>query len=74
MTTIEAAKFKEQCLYLLEHLDDDELTITKHGKPIAKVIRFNHNDGDLIGSLKHKTQIRGDIYSTGIQWDVNARS
>lgn len=74
MTTIGVTKFKEQCLSLLDRLDDEGLTITKHGKPVAKVIRFNHNDGDLIGSLKHKTQIRGDIYSTGIQWDVNAQS
>lgn len=74
MTTIGATKFKEQCLSLLDHLDDEGLTITKHGKPVAKVIRFNQHDGDLIGSLKHKAQIRGDIYSTGIQWEVDAKS
>ena len=38
MKTIGAAKFKEQCLALLDQLDADGLVITKHGKPIARVV------------------------------------
>ena len=29
---------------------------------------------DLIGSLRHKVEIRGDIFSTGIQWEPDAQS
>ena len=35
---ISASQFKEQCLSLLDHLDPDGLVITKHGKPVAKLI------------------------------------
>ena len=37
MKTVGAAKFKEQCLALLDRLDPDGLVITKHGKPVAKL-------------------------------------
>ncbi len=35
MKTIGAAKFKEQCLALLDRLDADGLVVTKHGKPVC---------------------------------------
>ncbi len=74
MKTIGAAKFKEQCLALLDQLDADGLVVTKHGKPVARVVPYEQQDADLIGSLRHKIKIRGDILSTGIRWDANAQS
>ena len=74
MKTIGAAKFKEQCLALLERLDADGLVVTKHGKPIARVLPFMNEGSDLIGSLSHKVKIRGDILTTGIPWEANAES
>ena len=74
MKTIGAAKFKEQCLALLDQLDDDGLVITKHGKPIARVVPCDQQDTDLIGSLRHKIKIRGDILTTGVRWDADAKS
>ena len=35
--------------------------ITKHGKPDARVIPFEQQEADLIGSLRHKIKITGDI-------------
>ena len=72
MQTIGAAKFKEQCLALLDQLDADGLIITKHGKPVARVIPYERQWGDLIGSLRHKITIKGDIFSTGIRWDAES--
>ena len=72
MKTIGAAKFKEQCLSLMDQIADEGLVITKHGKPVARLIPFHENDGDLIGSLKHKIEIRGDICSTGVRWEADA--
>ncbi len=72
MKTIGAAKFKEQCLSLMDQLTDEGLVITKHGKPVALLIPFRENDGDLIGSLKHKVEIRGDVFSTGVRWEADA--
>lgn len=74
MKRIGAAKFKEQCLALLDQLDADGLVITKHGKPVARVLPYDSQDADLIGSLKHKITIRGDIFSTGVRWNADAQS
>ena len=74
MKTIGAAKFKEQCLALLDHLDAEGLIVTKHGKPIARVVPYAQNQADLIGSLRHKIEIRGDILTTGLRWDANDQS
>jgi len=38
MKTVPAAKFKEQCLALLDHVDPEGIIITKHGKPVAKLV------------------------------------
>ena len=38
MKEIGAAKFKHQCLALLDQLDADGLIVTKHGKPVARVL------------------------------------
>ena len=74
MKEIGAAKFKEQCLALLENLDAEGLVVTKRGKPVARVIPYETNDGDLIGSLRGKLKIKGDISTTGLHWDANAQS
>ena len=74
MNTIGAAKFKEQCLSLLDHLTPEGLIITKHGKPVARVVPYLQSSAQLIGSLKDKIQIHGDILSTGVSWDADAES
>ena len=74
MTEIDAVKFKEQCLALLDQLDADGLIITKHGKPVARVIPYGTQGVDLIGSLRHKIRIRGNVFSTGLRWVEDAQS
>ncbi len=74
MKTIGAAKFKERCLALLDDLDQDGLIVTKHGKPIARLLPFDRQHAELIGSLSHKVEIRGDILSTGIGWNASVES
>ena len=74
MKSIGAAKFKEQCLALLDGLDGDGLVVTKRGKPVARVLPYKQSEADLIGSLRHKVTVRGDIYTTGIRWDADAQS
>ena len=74
MKEIDAAKFKEQCLSLLDQLDADGLIVTKHGRPVARVIPFGNQGADLIGSLRHKIKIRGNVFSTGLRWVGDAQS
>lgn len=72
METLNASKFKEQCLSLLDHLDPDGIVITKHGKPVARLIPIESSCADLIGSMKGKIRITGDIFSTGLKWDAES--
>ena len=65
---VAAAKFKEQCLALLDEVDAEGIVITKRGKPVAKLIAIAADSSSLIGSLKHKVTIKGDILSTGVAW------
>ena len=67
MREIPAAKFKEQCLALLERVDPDGIVITKRGKPIAKLIPLGTDSASLIGSLRGKLKIKGDIMSTRVR-------
>ena len=68
MKHVAAAKFKEQCLALLDQVDAEGIVITKRGKPVAKLIAIAADSGSLIGALKHKIAIKGDILSTGARW------
>ena len=70
MKKIAAAKFKEQCLALLDEVSPDGIVITKRGKPVAKLIPFESDSASLIGSLKDKLEIKGEILSTGLSWDA----
>ena len=74
MKKIGAAKFKEQCLALLDRLTPEGLIITKRGKPVARVIPFPRQPENLIGCLRDKIEIHGDILSTGTTWDANDQS
>jgi antitoxin (DNA-binding transcriptional repressor) of toxin-antitoxin stability system len=73
VTRIGAAKFKEQCLALLENLSPEGLVITKHGKPVALVTPYPQEPSDLIGCLRDKIEVHGDLLSTGISWDADAQ-
>jgi prevent-host-death family protein len=70
MKQIPAGKFKEQCLSLLDRVDEEGIVITKHGKPVAKLIPFSCDSASLIGALKEKVIIKGDILSTGTRWNA----
>ena len=72
MREINAAKFKEQCLALLDNLDAEGLVVTKRGKPVARVIPIGASCASLIGSMKGKLKIRGDLLSTGRKWDAES--
>ncbi|HRZ27218.1 MAG TPA: type II toxin-antitoxin system prevent-host-death family antitoxin [Spirochaetota bacterium] len=72
MKTINASKFKEQCLHILGTLDSEGIIITKHGRPMARLVPIETESALLIGSLKGKLEIKNDILSTGITWDAES--
>lgn len=73
MKTIGAAKFKAQCLALLDALEPEGLIVTKHGKPVARVLPVVERPEQMIGLLKGKIQVKGDILSTGLKWDADGQ-
>ena len=72
MKEIAAAKFKEQCLSILDEVDEEGIIITKRGKAVAKLIPIRAESASLIGSLKGKVAIKGDILSTRTKWDAES--
>jgi prevent-host-death family protein len=70
MTKIAAAKFKEQCLAILDRLEPQGIVITKHGKPVARVLPMARASADLIGSLRGRIRVNADITSTRVKWDA----
>jgi prevent-host-death family protein len=72
MKKINASKFKEQSLAILDSLEPEGIVITKHGKPVAKLIPIQEQSANLIGSMKGKIKIKGDIFSTGVRWNAQS--
>lgn len=70
MKEIGAAKFKEHCLALLDEVDEEGIVITKRGRPVAKLIPIRAESSTLVGALKGKLVVVGDILSTGSAWDA----
>jgi prevent-host-death family protein len=72
MKSVPAAQFKEQCLSLLDRVGPDGIIITKHGKPVAKLVPIHTDTAKLIGSFKGKIKIKGNILSTDAKWDAES--
>jgi prevent-host-death family protein len=73
---IPAGKFKTNCLKLMDDIlkSHEEITVTKHGRPVAKLIPINPSKEKraLFGFLKNTVSINGDIVeSTGEVWDAD---
>jgi prevent-host-death family protein len=69
---IGAAEFKQKCLALIDEVGPDGIVITKHGKPVAKLVPLGGDAVELIGALRGRIAIRGDILSTGVRWDAES--
>lgn len=72
MKQIAASRFKEKCLAIIDEVGEDGIVITKHGKPVAKLIPIRAESAELIGVLKEHLKIKGDLLSTGVKWDAES--
>ena len=65
MKTIQAGKFKAQCLALLDSVANSHIPIliTKHGKPVAKVVPADQKDIKVAKPLKNSVVFLGDVIS-----------
>lgn len=74
MSTIEVAKFKKGCFAILDRLEPEGIVITKHGKPVAKLVPIETESSTLIGSLADTIRVHGDLLSTEIAVTENKRT
>jgi prevent-host-death family protein len=75
--TLPAADFKAHCLELMDRvrIKKMEITVTKHGKPVAKLVPLNDEAPELFGLLAGSVSYHADIVaSTGEAWDADAES
>ena len=70
--TMGAAEFKEKCLAVLDEVGPEGIVITKHGKPVAKLIPVETGFADLIGRLAGRLRIKGNVLSTGLRWNAES--
>ena len=71
---IGAGVFKAKCLSLLDEVEKRhfQLIITKHGKPMAKLIPIENKKFSLYGCMKNTVVIKLDIISsTGEKWEAD---
>lgn len=68
--TIGATQFRKQCLAILDQVEADGIVITKHGRPVAKLLPVEGTSEHLIGCLRGRLQPVGDSMSTGVRRDA----
>jgi prevent-host-death family protein len=81
MQQIPAAKFKATCLELMDRVaaTGEEIVITKHGKPVARLIAAQRQSkprrsvhGCMRGTILRSAPIE-QLYSTGESWSADER-
>jgi prevent-host-death family protein len=72
---IGAGEFKTHCLKLIDRVNQTKqpITITKHGKPMAKLTPVEDQTYSLFGCLANTVEIKGDIVESLDEiWEVDA--
>lgn len=66
MRKMAAAQFKAQCLAVMDHVSQSghPVVITKHGKPVVKVVPVTESEDQIFGALSGIARITGDIENT----------
>lgn len=68
---IGAADFKARCLELVEEVErlGTELVITRHRKPVARLVPIRQESASFCGSLKGMVLYEGDLISPiDVEW------
>ncbi len=62
---IPAAEFKAKCLELMDRVSErrQELIITKHGRPVAKLVPIEEETRPVFGYMKSTVVAYGDLIS-----------
>ena len=68
MKKMAAGSFKVHCLAVMDEVQAkrETVVITKHGKPVAKLVPVDKDTDDIYGFLAGKGSIEGDVVSPAI--------
>ncbi len=73
MRKIQAGEFKAKCLAILDEVANthEEIVVTKHGKPVARVLPFNTKKDMDEMPLKGCATYIGDVISPiTVEWEA----
>ena len=73
MQKIPAALFKSQCLAVMNRVSESgqPVIVTKHGKPVVKVVPADILGEDIFGFMAGKARIVGDVETSAALSDWN---
>jgi len=72
--SIKAGVFKAKCLDLMDQVNEKQIsiTITKHGKAVARLVPVEETPTDSFGCLKDRITVHTDITKPiDDEWEVN---
>jgi prevent-host-death family protein len=71
MKKMAAGAFKANCLAVMDDVQTkrETVVITKHGKPVAKLVPINTDEDEIYNFLAGKGTIVGDVVSPAISSD-----
>jgi prevent-host-death family protein len=72
---IPAGEFKAKCLQVLDEVQRlrMQVVITKHGKPVAKLVPLDEHAESFVGSMQGTMDILGDIVApVDVKWEADA--
>jgi prevent-host-death family protein len=63
-----AGAFKAHCLKVMDEVQKkrETIVITKHGKPVVKIVPTDQDKDEIYGFLKGKGRIIGDVVSPAL--------
>lgn len=74
-STMNATEFKAHCLQVMDEVarTGQAVTITKRGKPVARIVPAREDPKEAFGALKGSVTILGDIIEpVDVEWEVIA--
>lgn len=68
-----ASEFKAKCLRVMEtvRVTGEEIMITRHGKPLVRVVPVTKTATPLFGRLAGSVVHEGDVISPTEEWDAD---
>jgi prevent-host-death family protein len=68
MKKMAAGAFKTNCLAVMDEVQakHETVVITKHGKPVAKLVPVNNDTDEIYNFLAGKGAVEGDVVSPAV--------